>query len=94
MAKKEFDNLTGKLEPDYPRPKVPKELKKVEQPVSPSDPKFKFRDYMRFAWKLLLAKGESLLTNQRKAGEKFLSWTTVIAIGIGILIIVIVSLLQ
>ena len=88
------DDLKGKLGPDYPRPKVPKELNGVKQPGKPKAGTFKFGDYMRFAWMILLGEGEKLLHPERVAGEKVISWTTLAAIGIGILIIVIVSLFQ
>ena len=35
MAKKEFDNLTGQLKPDYPKPTIPSELEGVEYPPKP-----------------------------------------------------------
>lgn len=92
MAKKEFDNLTGKLKPDYPRPSVLTKLDGVKTPKKPEAGTFKLGEYMRFAWMLLLGEGDKLLHPEKVAGEKAISWITVGAISLGVLIIIIVSL--
>ena len=94
MAKKEFEDLKGKLEPSYPKPKVPKELDKVGRPKKPKVGTFKFAEYMRFAWMILLGQGEKLLHPERVAGEKFMSWTTVGLISLGVILIIIMSLFR
>lgn len=35
MAKKEFDNITGKLKPDYPKRPTPSHLEEVGKPAKP-----------------------------------------------------------
>ena len=35
MAKKEFDSITGKLKPDYPKKPIPSHLEEVDMPAKP-----------------------------------------------------------
>ena len=63
MSKKEFDNLTGELKPDYPKKEIPKHLDEVGKEKNQSV-KLNLSDY----WNILKAvfRNEALLQLEGK----------------------------
>ena len=94
MSKKNnFGDLEGKPPEQIPYEphKPPDELKPVDQKENQKI-KFSFADYLRFVWMYILKEGEGLLTPEKQAAEKVISWGTVIFIIISVIILILAGL--
>lgn len=80
MAKKEFDNVTGKLKPDYPRPKIPKKLDKVKNPGNSEDGSFGWKELPRILYLFLLKQGEGLLPNEKVIAKNTTIWGSILTL--------------
>ena len=89
MSKKEFDDLKGKLEPDYPRPKIPKELDEVDYNGKPKV-KLNFSDFFNIL--LAILKNEALDQLNPAKVTKVKGWITVASVvGATIIILAFIS---